>query len=249
MPQFSDDLFLGNAITTLLPSTWAAGNPAPNGGRGFGPMGRTFYYNIVPAALAANNLATSQSPGAGAITLTAGAGVTAVVDPSGTTRYTLDVPRAVRIVSGGDDSGITYTINGYDFFGQPQTEAFAGAAIGTATGKKTWQSIISVTHTGSVAGTFTMGTTDIFGLPVYVSDAGYIASVKWNNTLAQDAGTLVVGDATSPATSSTGDVRGTYTPSANASNGSRRLVVGIHLTASQVGPNATTASLFGVTPA
>ena len=45
-------------------------------------------------------------------------------------------------------------------------------------------------------------------------------STKWNNTLAQDAGTFVAADATSPATSATGDPRGTYLPS-SASDGTR----------------------------
>lgn len=245
MPQFGDDIYLGNAVTTLLPNST---NQIPLGGRGYGPMGRISHYNIVPATLAANNLSVSASPGAGAIVLAAGAGVTAVVDASGTTRYTLDVPRAIRYVSGSDDSGITFTATGYDFYGQPQTETTTGSNAGTATGKKAWQSITGITHSGSVAGTLTVGTTDVFGLPVYIADAAYIIQVKWNNTLAADAGTLVVGDATSPATATTGDVRGTYTPSANASNGTRRLVVAIHLTGLQVGPNATTAGLFGVTP-
>lgn len=245
MTQFSDDLFLGNAASTLLPSV---SGQIPFGGRGFGPMGRVYLYDIVPLALAANNLSVSASPGAGVIVLAAGTGVTAVVDPTGTTRYTLDVPRAIRLVSGSDDSGITYTVSGYDFYGQPQTQTLAGAAIGTVTTTKTWQSITGITHTGSVAGTLTVGTTDVFGLPAVISDAAYILQVKWNETLAADAGTFVAADATTPATAATGDVRGTYTPSANASNGTRRLVMALGLTAIQVGPNATTLGLFGVTP-
>lgn len=243
MPQYGDDLYLGNAVSTLLPRS-SAGN---NGGRGFGPMGRDFFYDIVPLTLQANNIAASQSPAAGAVVLTAGTGVTAVVDPSGVTRYTLDVPRAIRYVSGGNDSGITFTATGYDFYGQPQTEAVTGANAGTATGKKAFASIVSITHTGSVAGTLTVGTTDIFGLPTVITDLGYCQDVGWAGAFARDAGTAVIADATSPATTITGDVRGTYTPS-SASNGSRRLVFAVALTGIQVGPNATTLGLFGVTP-
>lgn len=244
MPQFSDDIYLGGAVSTLLPNPSAQ---LPLGGRGFGPLGRVYLYDIVPLTLNAANIAASQSPAAGAIVLTAGTGVTAVVDAFGTTRYTLDVPRAIRYVSGSNDSGITFTATGYDFYGQSQTETVTGANAGTATGKKAFSSITGVVASGSVAGTLTIGTTDVLGLPVSILDAGYVQDVGWANALARDAGTFVVADATSPATATTGDVRGTYVPS-SASNGTRRLVFAVGLTGIQVGPNATTAGLFGVTP-
>lgn len=245
MTQFSDDLYLGNA-PNLYPTPTVLANPqAP--GRGIGPLGRIYVYDIVPAALAANNLSVSASPGSGAIILAAGAGVTAVVDYAGVTRYTLDVPRAIRYVSGGNDTGITFTASGYDFYGQAQTETVTGAN-GTATGLKAWQSITGVVASGAVASTLTIGTTDIFGLPYAISDAGYLDRVGWNNTLLNDTGTFVKADATSPATALTGDVRGTYVPS-SASNGTKRLVMSLLLTAIQVGPNATQLGATGVTPA
>lgn len=246
MPQFSDDLYLGNA-PNLYPTPSTAADPR-RPGTGVGPMARQYVYDITPAALAANNLSVSASPGAGAVVLVAGAGVTAVVDYAGVTRYTLDVPRAVRLVSGSDDSGITYTVSGYDFYGQAQTEAITGANAGTATGKKAFSSVTGITHTGSVAGTLTVGTTDVFGLPYAISDAGYIVQAKWNNTLAANAGTFVAADATTPATTTTGDVRGTYLQAGAASDGSKRLVLVLALTAIQVGPNATQLGAFGVVP-
>jgi hypothetical protein len=85
-------------------------------------------------------------------------------------------------------------------------------------------------------------------LPFALLDVGYVAHLSWASTLARDTGTATAADTTSPATSSTGDVRGTYAPS-SASNGSRRLVMGIHLTGAQCGPSATRASAFGVTQA
>lgn len=245
MTQFSDDLYLGNAPNLYPTPVFPL---PPVGGRGVGPLGRVYLYDILPAALAANNLSVSASPGAGAVVLVAGAGVTATVDAFGVTRYTLDVPRAIRLVSGSDDSGITYTVSGFDFYGQAQTEAITGANAGTATGKKTWQSVTGITHTGSVAGTLTVGTTDIFGLPYAISDAGYILQVKWNNTLAANAGTFVAADATTPATTTTGDVRGTYLQAGAASDGTKRLIVALGLTALQVGPNATQLGAFGVVP-
>jgi len=85
------------------------------------------------------------------------------------------------------------------------------------------------------------------GCPVRVPNIGYVASVKSNNTLAQDTGTFVAAD-TATATTTTGDVRGTYTP-ATASNGIVRTVVGILLPAIAVGPSATRVGALGVTQA
>ena len=87
----------------------------------------------------------------------------------------------------------------------------------------------------------------IIGLPVRVTDAGYLASVGYNNTLARDAGTFVAA-ATAAATTTTGDVRGTYVPSA-ACDGIKRLVIGILLPAIAVGPNSTRVGALGVTQA
>jgi len=55
---------------------------------------------------------------------------------------------------------------------------------------------------------------------------------------------LVVAD-TATATTTTGDVRGTFSPS-SAPNGIRRLVLGIMLPAIAAGPNATRIGAFGV---
>ena len=55
-------------------------------------------------------------------------------------------------------------------------------------------------------------------------------------------------EAAAPATTTTGDVRGTYTP-ATASNGIVRTVMGILLPAIAVGPNATRVGALGVTQA
>lgn len=244
MTHFSDNLYLGGAPTNVTSQS--------SGGLGFGPIGRIYVFDEVPLALAANNIAVSQSPAAGAITLTAGAGVTASV-VNGQTRYVLDatntnLARAVRIVSGGDDSGITFTVSGYDIYGAAMTETITGANVGTATGKKAFKSITGVTHTGTVAGTITIGTTDIFGFPVAVTNAGYIIVAKWDSVLAANAGTFVAADATT-ATATTGDVRGTYAQAGNASNGTRRLVITIALSNLNIGLSQTVVGVKGVAQA
>lgn len=170
----------------------------------------------VPSAISANNLATSQSPGAGAITLTAGTGVTGSTSitnaSSGATvtgLYALDgamgsvsfgsaatmqawdpaksATRNIRITSGGNDTGITFTVSGYDLYGYPMSEAITGASGGVASGKKAFKYVASVAHTGSVATTVTVGTGDVFGMPVEVTRLPY-ASIWWGNPQAQFVG-------------------------------------------------------------
>jgi hypothetical protein len=71
--------------------------------------------------------------------------------------------------------------------------------------------------------------------------------VGWNGSFSVDTGTLAVA-ATATATNSTGDVRGTFLPS-TATDGIKRLVLGIMLPGIAVGPNATRTGAFGVTQA
>jgi hypothetical protein len=216
---------------------------------GIGPLGRIYVWDVVPQAKVANNIATAQSP-TSAFTLTAGTSVKSVVLNNGVTGYQLDLPRALILTIGtGTIANQTITISGYDYYGQPMSEAIATGTVQstTKTGKKAFFIITSITTTGAVGGTVAVGTTDILGLPVRVFNVAYIASVKSNNTLAQDAGTFVAAD-TATATTTTGDVRGTYVP-ATASDGQVRTVMGILLPGIAVGPNATRVGALGVTQA
>lgn len=238
MTQFDDSLFLGPARTLVIA-------PKSAGGKGFGPIGRCYIYDIVPLTLNAAAYAASQTPGSAALTLSAGTGVTAIVDAFGATRYTADVPRAVTVTSGGNDSGITFSIKGYDTYGSAMSQTLTGANAGTATTTKAFMSVVSITPSAAVATTATAGTADIFGLPVAVIDAGYIANVGWNNTLATNTGTFVAADGTIPATALTGDVRGTYAQSGAASNGTRRLIITIALSEINIGTQQTIAGVLG----
>jgi hypothetical protein len=180
----------------------------------------------VLAAASANNIAQSQSPGAGAIllngsasnylsttttaataagktvlTLTSTSGVvagqavsdstaagvivpgTVVLGTSSTTATlskpiggagvgsgdtivfagtaTLDTQRRVIITSGGNDTGINFTVNGTNSFGVPISDTFAGASGAAAQSNLDFMTVTSVTHTGSVAGTVTVGTNSV----------------------------------------------------------------------------------------
>ncbi len=223
-------------------------NPSPMS-VGVGPLGRIFVWDIVPQAAVANNLATAASP-TSAYTLTAGTNVKSIVLNSGSTGYQLDCPRAISVTIGaGTITNRNVTINGFDYYGQAMSEVIAtGTTQSVAVnGKKAFYVVTSATVSGAVGATTALGTTDILGIPVRVFNVAYVASVKSNNTLAQDAGTFVAAD-TATATTTTGDVRGTYVP-ATASNGIVRTVMGILLPAIAVGPNATRVGALGVTQA
>lgn len=245
MPRFGDDIFLGSAYG---PNP-ADSNPAPME-QGVGPMGRVYVFDVVPLTLQTSGLAVAQAvAGAANLTLTAGTGVTAVVDATGTTRYVLDTPRCVTIDSANaGDTTQTATVYGYDFYGAPMSSAVALNGATEVVTTKAFKSVTRIAISAATAGNINAGFNDRLGLPVRVVDVGYVTSVKWASTLAADAGTFVAAVTTDPATVSTGDVRGLYTPS-SAANGTRRLVMTIAMPALAVGPQATRAGAFGVTQA
>ena len=228
-------------------------NPSPMD-LGIGPLGRIYVWDIIPQAIVTNNIAATQTPAAaGSLTLTAGTSVKSVTNASGVTVLQLDCPRAVQLTtaSGTIVTSRNLTVSGYDYYGQAMSEVIAtgttSSAVANVAGKKAFFQISGITISGSLPVAITVGTTDVLGLPVRVFNVSYVASVKSNNTLAQDTGTFVAA-ATATATTTTGDVRGTYAP-ATASNGIVRTTMGILLPAIAVGPNATRVGALGVTQA
>jgi hypothetical protein len=239
---------IANTTALTLHSNTPYDNPSPMD-LGVGPLGRVYIWDTVPQAAVTNNLAVAASPTT-TYTLAAGTSVKAVTLLDGSTGYQLDVPRAVAVTIGtGTIANRNVTINGYDYYGQAMSEVIATGTTQSTTvnGKKAFYIVTSATVSGAVGGTTALGTTDIIGLPVRVFDAGYLVSVKYNNTLAANAGTFVAA-VTATATTTTGDVRGTYTPS-GACDGIKRLVVCVALPGIAVGPNSTRVGALGVTQA
>ena len=241
---------INQSVTASSTAMYAHGNiafddPAPMD-LGIGPIGRVYVWDVIPQTAATNNIALSQTAsGAGAVTLTAGTSTKSVVRQDGTTVIQLDLPRAVKVNC--STTARAFTVSGYDYYGQAMSELITVATAGTAvTGKKAFFQVSSATIAGSATAVL-IGTSDVLGLPVRVFNVAYVASVKSNSTLAQDAGTFVAAD-TATATTGTGDVRGTYVP-ATASDGTVRTVMTIALPAIAVGPNATRVGALGVTQA
>jgi len=244
--------------TTMYASGNASlGDPSPME-VGVGPLGREYVWDVIPQTLQTANIAASQTPAAaGNLTLTAGTSAKSVVRTDGTTVIQLDVTRAVQLttVSGTITTSRNLTVSGYDYYGQAMTEVIAtgttSSAVANVSGKKAFYQISSIAISGALPVAITVGTTDVLGLPLRIFDAGYLVRIGWNNTVANDTGgnsAFTVADMTTPATSSTGDVRGTYVPS-TATNGVKRLVIVIALPGIAAGPNATRTGALGVTQA
>jgi hypothetical protein len=217
---------------------------------GVGPLGRVYIWDAVPQAKLTTNIVAAVITTATTLTLAAGAGVTSVTTTSGSTVLQLDCPRAVSTTTGaGSPTTVNITVSGFDYYGQAMSEVIATGAVASTTvsGKKAFFQISSVVSSGASVVTVAVGTTDILGAPLRITDAGYITRAGWNNTLAEDAGTFAAA-ATLTATTTTGDVRGTYLPS-SAADGIKRLVMGIALPAIAAGPNATRIGALGVTQA
>lgn len=240
MPQYSDDLFLGPAFAggagpaQINPDGTDYSEPSPQD-VGVGPLGRVYVFDIVPPAASATAVAAAQAvAAAGNLTLAA-----AIVNVFRT-------GRALQMVStGAGDTTQLVTVFGADMYGQLMSETRTLNGTTPVNFLKAFRTVTRVAVSAACAGNVSVGTRDVFGLPVRVADAAYVISAKWDNTLADNAGTLVVGDGAA-ATATTGDVRGTFAQAGNASNGARRLVMAIGLTALQCGPNATRAAAFGV---
>jgi len=236
---------IANTTALTLHGNTSYDNPSPMD-LGIGPLGRIYVWDIIPQAAVTNNIAASQTAAAaGAVTLTAGTSAKSVVRSDGVTVVQIDLPRAVKVNC--STTARAFTVSGYDYYGQPMTEVITVSVAGTAvTGKKAFYQVSGATIAGSATAVL-IGTSDVLGTPVRVTNVAYLASVKSNSTLAQDTGTFVAAD-TATATNATGDVRGTYTP-ATASDGIVRTVTGILLPGIAVGPNATRVGALGVTQA
>ena len=156
--------------------------------------------------------------------------------------------RAISITGSTSAPGGVFNVSGYDLYGLPQTEAITVAAGAvTQNGTKAFKFISSVTPQVTSAEDYSVGTTDIYEFPIAVYEWGYSRAI-WAGALETSSTGFTAADTTSPATSTSGSVRGTFTlPS--ASNGTTRL----HLFASIAAYNAAnangTASVFGVVPA
>ena len=156
-----------------------------------------------------------------------------------------------RAVSVTAASGATYTtasVNGYDIYGYPITENITITAGSAVNGKKAFKYIKSVVLSGGTADTthaYSVGTADVFGLPLRSDTFGDIivnnASSLVATTLITAATNYLPSDRTTPS-ATTADVRGTF--AATSSSGANKLIVRQSPQAYMV---PYTTGLFGLT--
>jgi len=199
----------GTTITGYGPSTGTTGS-------GVGYAG---VYTVSGAAVAAG---TSGSP----ITITASLNnatnaILSNVLPQGSAgTVNLWNPQAVlsRVLTYTAASSATYTTataSGYDIYGYPMVESVTLTAGSTVTGKKAFKYIKSVVLSGGTADTshaYSVGTSALVGLPIRADSSGELtaaaaASLSVLNPVTNFTGFTAA--VTTPATATTGDVRGT----------------------------------------
>lgn len=110
-------------------------------------------------ASSANNVALSQTPsGAAKVTLNGSlaSGGVATISPAA----------RIAINSAGNDSGVTFTISGLDWAGNPISETVTGANVGAASSVLDYGAVTSITSSGATASTITVGTTGLGASPM-----------------------------------------------------------------------------------
>lgn len=155
------------------------------------------------------------------------------------------IARTLQCHSVGNDQSGTLTIRGFDIYNFPVTETLTLTNGGTATSQKALKYVYSLTPGGTLSGSnISVGQSDTYGFSIR-SDLFQKIQIWWPDTtlIASPTG-YTAAVTTSPATATTGDVRGTYALQGSGSNNTRRLVVTTRVSATNVA-NAT--ALVGVT--
>jgi len=189
---------------------------------------------------------------ASSTTVTAQAtGTSALAQPFGqsTTVYLWNpqalVARAVSVTGSASATGGNITINGYDIYGVPMSEVIAApASATTVNGKKAFKYISSVVPAFTDAHNYSVGTTDIYGFPIR-SDFFSDVAINYNAAAITANTGYTAAVTTSPATTTTGDVRGTYALQ-SAADGSKRLAIRQFILPANM---SSFTGLFGVTQA
>jgi hypothetical protein len=189
-------------------------------------------YNVVPEALDADGICAQQTLAAAGNALINGALASSGV-------VTLDVPRNVIIDAAGAATAVL-TITGTDVYGIPMSEAITLNGTTAVAGKKAFKTITRVAASAA-ATDFFVGTGDVFGLPIRADSRNYVQTA-WGGAFVT-TGTFVAAVTTDPATTTTGDVRGTFAP-ADAADASKRLTLWVF-----VADDDTQTGLYGVTQA
>lgn len=189
-----------------------------------------------PILAVANAFSVSAAIGAAGSAVLGGA-QTGSTTVNGIAYAAAGLPDVPRNVVGAWTTASNVTVSGFDVYGQAMTEVLS--TPGGSVGKKAFAVITSITSSASITAA-TFGTGSVLGIPFTVQSGDYLGAM-FNDAV--DAGTFVQRDFTNPATSTTGDTRGTYA-AAGTLNGGKFLVLDFKVmdVSAQVGA-------FGMQPA
>jgi hypothetical protein len=135
------------------------------------------------------------------------AGVVALATP-----FVADVARALSTVSSNAaDTTQTITIRGFDEYGVAMTETGTLNGTTSVSFRKAFATVVSYQASAALAGTLSIGITKTLGLPVTLSQTGWVLRELADGVSA--SGGSYVAAATALPSATTGDVRGTWTPS------------------------------------
>lgn len=244
----ADQLFYGNSRKAKL----------RNSKRGIRFHPATFIDLGVPVAIVTDALikaATStEMPNAATKTYTFPSAAASPQDGSLGATGTLDVPRNLVVTMTHSTSVVACTvlITGTDEYGDTMSELFTITATGTtktATGKKAFKQITTVAITSAgdaTTNTCNIGFGDSLGLPYFLTAVAN-AILMIDGVPQTTVGTLTPAVTTSPATTTTGDVRGTWLPN-SATDATRRYSLLMWNIPTAVQENSA-SSAFGVAQA
>lgn len=205
-----------------------------------GPAGGAGTYSVTGNATVASTTITGQMTGTAALAQPFGQSQSVSMwNPQSL------VARAVSVTGSASATGGNILISGYDIYGAPMSEIIAApASATTVNGKKAFKYIASVVPQFTDAHNYSIGTTDIYGLPLRSDFFGDVA-INYNNAAITANTGYVAAVTTSPATTTTGDVRGTYALQ-SAADGTKRLMIRQFVLVANMGSNT---GLFGVNQA
>jgi hypothetical protein len=205
-------------VTNLTTSTWPAGSNFWLGVESPGELNLSdSYYQTKPVGVveAKPVLVTLGSPAAASATAILAAVSTAGPSNLLPATVTLNTPRALNIVSSNaGDTTQTITITGKDIYGKTIT---ASAVLNGTTSvnlpAKAFYSVSGVACSAATTGNISVGTRDVFGLPMFLPNSNLVYKELVNGVAPGNAGAFTAGAQTAGgSTKTTADVRGVYAP-------------------------------------
>lgn len=179
-----------------------------------------FLYRVAPALTDEDGIAAAQARGAAGDMTINGALASGGV-------ATFDVPRCVIIDSAnaGDTTQVA-TVYGTDVYGETLVENITFNGTTAVQGNKAFKTVTRIAISAATAGNINAGSGTRLGLPYKCVNKSDVLAARHDGAI--DAGTVVAAVATSPATATTGDVRGTFAP-ASTMDGTKMLTILMYL--------------------